>query len=486
MVIACLCTAGCTKSDDVQDTPHAVPAERSLADRSAEASPPPTVESKAQADSDSDSEDLFGESTRSRLCKADSPEFLEATKRLDELDTYAETLGPTDDASAFAKRFTALLRHRCFELAWVDQMMFSLDSEIGAEARHFWDAGAEAWLRNYLELASGASRTVRLMPSTRKVWTPKTHPSDPLAGFLCALDDADCAAAVNPWVERAHRSFDLWVDKTSTDPKDWGTTPTKTPEDCAAVALAASKDDAYAEWRQCERAQLSRSDRLPLGGLGVIDEGWLVVQGRRGHYEFCDGLSAYDLKTGAAYRFESCSELAVQFDGGVDTSKTDAGRTLRPEVGTIPVDALREAAWILLSMPHVDRNVVTDPELTRELPEGIEIARTGFNRSGLSMVGTASTAQTSLSWGWLPNDHDDDSIAGTLTWPGSLSDAVEDHAARRLAAAESRLRPGCAASPLPGWLAARLQRDPEIAPSTKARKRLRTAIREQASRGRCP
>ncbi len=51
---------------------------------------------------------------------------------------------------------------------------------------------------------------------------------------------------------------------------------------------------------------------LPLGDVKAPDTGWLVIAGRRGHYEFCDTVRAYDLETGAAFIDDNCSELTLQ------------------------------------------------------------------------------------------------------------------------------------------------------------------------------
>jgi hypothetical protein len=52
----------------------------------------------------------------------------------------------------------------------------------------------------------------------------------------------------------------------------------------------------------------------------------IVIRGRRGHYDFCDELGAYDMETGAAYVAKSCSGLHLRTDGSVDFEGTNAAR----------------------------------------------------------------------------------------------------------------------------------------------------------------
>lgn len=69
-------------------------------------------------------------------------------------------------------------------------------------------------------------------------------------------------------------------------------------------------------------------ESFPAGRFRSPKKGWLVVVGRRGHYHFCDTLSAYDLGTGAAYVARSCSQLKLADGGIVDVAKTDEAKTL--------------------------------------------------------------------------------------------------------------------------------------------------------------
>lgn len=417
------------------------------------------------------------------LCDPASPAFAEAERALEALEQRIEKAKPTQKVGAINEAANELLTHECWALADEDAPMFHFDFEFGVELSAFWEAGGDVWMRQYLALTKPAGEDIWLLPTPRKAWTRQTHPRDPLARFLCSaeLNDDPCAMTVASWHDRASRYFELWT-----------TNPKEHEPDCLEVATKGPPRLAYAQWRECEAEQAGRNTVLPLGGLGVVDEGWLVVRGRRGHYSFCDGIAAYDLETGSAYRIESCSGLALTEGGGVDHRQTDAGRKVKVTAGTIPVALLREAAWATFSAPFAQDDVVHESTEGRPVPEGMMIGRYDSSTiSGMGMSFSFSSGHTTLDWQWV-DGVDAVPLTGALSWPSDLNDAAGDHAVRLLQFAEDAMTEGCASAKLPAWLAdgldlggvSGLDADDESLRETG--EALRDAMVDAAARGRCP
>jgi len=300
---------------------------------------------------------------------------------------------------------------------------------------------------------------------------------------LCSaeLEDDECAESVYGWQSRASRYYELWKKGTG-EPE----------EDCLERASKGPARQAYATWRDCANEQAGTHTTLPLGGLGTVDEGWLVVRGRRGHYSFCDGIAAYDLETGSAYRIESCSGLALTDGGGVDHRQTDARRKVKVTAGTIPVALLREAAWATFTAPFVDNDIVHEATFGRPVPDGMVIGReSSTSYSGLGFSMSFSSAHTTLDWQWVEGV-DAVPLTGDMSWPSDLNDAAGDHAVRLLQIAEDALEPGCAKAKLPGWLADGLELggvsglDADAESLSETSEALRDAMVDAAGRGRCP
>ena len=117
---------------------------------------------------------------------------------------------------------------------------------------------------------------------------------------------------------------------------------------------------------------------LPLGRFRA-PHGRLVPEGRRGHYTFCDELRACDLDSGAAYLDANRSALAFRADRSVDGVATERARRRERRQGTLPIDALREAAVAILLSSHMQDDAIPfgvslampaglDPELPAQRP----------------------------------------------------------------------------------------------------------------------
>jgi hypothetical protein len=174
--------------------------------------------------------------------------------------------------------------------------------------------------------------------------------------------------------------------------------------------------------------------------------GWLVLFGRRGHYEFCDELRAYDLDTGSAHVVRSCSGLALNTNGSVNGPLTRASRRAERLEGTLPIDALREAALMTILARRVEDDVVVGGRGI-ELPAGVDRVVTlddvAITRSGNVSF---SSAQTTLRWFWIT----DGCVRtfGYLTWPDDYVAGV-DYADELIAIAEGGLAEGRAPAPFP-------------------------------------
>jgi hypothetical protein len=186
---------------------------------------------------------------------------------------------------------------------------------------------------------------------------------------------------------------------------------------------------------------------LPLGEFKAPTAGWVVITGRRGHYEFRDTTRAYNLTTGTAFIHDSCSDLALKRGGDVDVGATNRARVDRVKVGALQVDNLREAVWMMLF-----RGDAEELQLKSEyypLPTGliqqVTVRTREDDSSGAAMW--ANTGQTSLTWRWMPTTGS--GFVGELTWPSSY-DAAESHAAPLLAVAEEGfVRKRCADEKFP-------------------------------------
>ena len=153
-----------------------------------------------------------------------------------------------------------------------------------------------------------------------------------------------------------------------------------TSRECAEKASSSSVEERYQTWRDCIERQRPQTVALPLGEFKAPTAGWIVISGRRGHYDFCDTTRAYNLATGAAFISDSCSGLALRGDGTVDVGATNSARAERTNAGRVPVENLREAVWMMLVRDEATALQLTARVLpvTRRLhPAGHGTGRTG-------------------------------------------------------------------------------------------------------------
>ncbi len=331
----------------------------------------------------------------------------------------------------------------------------------------WWDAGGRTWLGDYLHLPSGRSLadtigfSVSIAPDARRVLNARAV-ADPdaspgrraLAWMVCPEGEADCGQATAGWALRAESAFQRFADRRAlfsaqTAQEAYERADAAGAQPCRAQALAAEPVERYRVYRACiQRAEPLRT-ALPLGRFRAPASGWLIVGGRRGHYELCDGLSAYDLTTGSAYEARSCSGLEFGAGGVVDHAAVDARRRVTLTTGTLPIDNLRELAFVMLLAPEGERNLVTKVS-EFHVPSGIEAVFSSgprLERGATSQVRTS--ADTVLKWALVregvATNH------GAVTWPWSWSD-TDTYVDELLAIAEAGLVRGCPPAALPKTL----------------------------------
>ena len=220
----------------------------------------------------------------------------------------------------------------------------------------------------------------------------------------------------------------------------------------------------FAVWRECFDAtqeELTRRVHFPIGRTRAPKQGWLVIAGRRGHYDFCDEIRAYDLATGSAYVVGSCSALALEPGGSVNRKRTDDARRPTIEIGHLALDRLREAAWMTLLLDELDQDV--RGSLGTEVPPWMEIRVDRPGGSVGTVFGksfTSSTAHTQLEWNILGNPRLVKN--GTLTFPDDPNDVAAAHAMRLIRIAELSLVVGCPTALPPDSLAGRIRTSSDL------------------------
>lgn len=474
MLLSCVFGAACAKSTQPVDA-LAGPADSPEIARVRAPEPDPS-QRLTQGETATPDEALV--QLGAELCAAKSDALVDARARYEALDSLAEGLDNAAPPTEFVAQLKALYGHECLAVGRGDNRGLNMEIATGIEARAYWEAGLDMWFRTYLDVADGSDDTVWLLPSRPVVVTRDTRPLDPLAPWMCSADPEDpCAQRVAAWRSRAQRTFELF--------KYGGSHST---EHCDPDTHDWPQGEEYARWRACERGGLRRHASLPLGGLGSIEDGWIVVYGRRGHYQYCDEVAALDLSSGSHYRFADCAHRPEIAGFAAAAGALPPG--IEVETGTISTELLREFAWVALSVAYVEPNVVTERALGRTLPSRVRMARpsTPMSMSGFGSRGSGSSGHTTLGWIWTRASNKSPA-SGELSWPDGRSDPAKDHAVRLLDFAEQRSVPGCAPKKLPAWILDNLtaERLPKskyelVDPPSEA---LVAAMRRQLSRGRC-
>jgi hypothetical protein len=420
--------------------PAQVPSRAAPAARAPAASAAPAPAQSASASPPAEEEEA-----PPHACDRGTPEHREAEQRIEAIDRMIMALAPDANPKPAEDAIRAALELPCLALGAPDAP--ELDADSGHALKTWWhDEGGKWWLSHYLALTiprtPNSFPTSVVAPTIRKTLTRETRRGHPLGDLVCPLADASCGLETRGWEQRAEHFFERfadakrarWLDGDQKEP------PPPSVDTCKANATQAPADERYAVWRSClERATRERS-RLPLGHVSAPKKGWLFLRGRRGHYNFCDELRAYDLATGSAYVAQSCSGLVLREGGSVDGASTDQARKDRRSAGALPLDALREAAWMTMLASEVQERVAEGWGFA--LPEGVVPRRTD-RWSGITIGGSWSTssAQTTLAWSYAPEGRA--VVSGTLTWPEDYNHAGRAHAVELLQVAEAGFTAGC-------------------------------------------
>jgi hypothetical protein len=390
----------------------------------------------------SDEERFWGPWQPLERCPERTPQHQAAAAALKALDDRIAALDAAAAVGPVTENLHALLRTPCFALAREDGRIPRPDSALSL--KEWWNEGGKSWLGSYLHVAAfgniNALKVHVIVPGDpRPTLDSSRGAGSGLGPILCGLSDPSCGLDTRGWLARAEEQRRLRRWRGDLFDASLGNHP-------AQVSRACQEDPTdgrlpfqrtYEAWRSCLTSRARHDKRLPLASFRAPSEGWFVLRGRRGHYEFCDGVWLYDLRTGAAFVAESCAGLALQPDGHVDHAATKKRRTEHVRAGRVPLDNLREATLLALLLSHAPP--LGDTE-SYELPDGMEmkLVHAPSIFFGGRSVGF-STAQTSLRWTWARSDI---SIRGHITWPYS-DDALEDHAINLIEVAESGFVEGC-------------------------------------------
>jgi hypothetical protein len=226
---------------------------------------------------------------------------------------------------ALVARIEKLAGGRCFEII----EGASVEAKNGLSLRTYWQDGGFSRLRSALALGGKGKRLYFTEPNVRRALTLETVPASPIAAMLCPAADEACGAETAGWELRVEALFALAAKAPRFRTR-------RQDHDCERVARAAPRSKQFDVWRGCLESDDDVAPRtnLPIGRTRAPRRGWFVIKGRRGHYDFCDELRAYDLATGSAYVAGSCSGLALENDGSVNGQKTDAARRSVVTIGS--------------------------------------------------------------------------------------------------------------------------------------------------------
>jgi hypothetical protein len=380
-----------------------------------------------------------------RPCRPGTSEYKEARAKLDALDAEIRGLAPAADPAPVERKLAALEKQSCFALAG----HLAVRARSGLALRTWWEDGGQAAAAGALELG-GDDPVVWVAPNIRRTLTLETDPGHRLTPLLCSAYEDACGRDTDGWRRRAEASFrraeavrHAHGEGETLDGWPYLRPPDQT--DCVAYGRKAPRHRQLASYRRCLAVAAIRAPAFAIGRVKKPTEGWLIVTGWQGHYDACNERRAFDLATGSAYRVAGCSVLLS--DGSVDRQATDAARRIVRERGTVSLDKIREAAWILLQLGEIDEwKVITGFGVS--LPSGIapgSDARYGFTsgRGG----GMPSSMNTPVYWEVGMGSR----VLGgrDIPWPGDLNNVPEFYAAKLLEVAETSFTPGCPAAKPP-------------------------------------
>jgi hypothetical protein len=407
------------------------------------------------------------------VCASGTPERTAAENAIASLDRDIRSLRAAASVATIAEEFERLLRMPCLQFAR------NTATSLGASAasiRQWWDGGGETWLRKSLDgpTMHEGKLYVDVPPEPRRSMVREEMLGDPVApSFVCPADEASCGAETLSWIENAEKTFRkdanaamalaaTCVAEPSSARETSDTEPSPSCEDadpitsavitehraesrCASTAPRTRKGTPFEAWLACRMMHRARIPTLPVGKLRGAKRGWLVISGRRGHYDFCDELHAYDLDSGSVYIAASCSRLALLRGGSVDIQRTDASRALDTMAGEVSATQLRELLWALMIAPEIKSLARAQVfGVPSDIP--VQFSRRDASPSGTSGHSWGSDAQTTLHWALL--EAGVQQARGRITWPNSAHPG-ENYADGLLAVLEKTVTEKCPSAPVP-------------------------------------
>ncbi len=279
------------------------------------------------------------------------------------------------------------------------------------------------------------------------------------ATWLCPDGHVQCGHA-GSYVERAHEAFDRaellahrWngalVGSASDDPMPNSFLATRTAcDDRKQTDEEKAVETPFETFVVCVASWSPRTWRYPRAArMRSRERGWLVLRGRRGHYQFTDELSVFDLSTGAAFIGKSGSALVLT-GPSVDFDAIDKKRKQEIVTGRVAVDQVRELAFLLATAPllRAQRSEVQIVPVPDDLQVTLSPARSADSPFDITESGWSSSDQTSIAWQVV--DGGTTIAEGDFTWPSSFR-AWETHAAELVRVMEAGLVTGCTPARLP-------------------------------------
>jgi hypothetical protein len=381
-------------------------------------------------------------------CRFDESKPTPAQKRWTDLGYAITALADHDDARPVVEQLRGLLDEPCFRFLKNTAPMPDFGSAVALKV--WWRQGGDIWIRSAILPSAGQ---ITLPPVARKVLALEGNEGHPFASLLCRAKDPVCGRETTGWMQRAEDLLGAPRIYEELFPESYGRGAQEKRVQSCALLQGESPAAQYVAWRACiEKARSVRDYLPPLGRFRPPTQGWLVVRGRRGHYNYCDELAAYDLATGAAFRARRCGDIGI--GPPVDAEAADRRRTGKAKVtverGRLPVDNLREAVLLVFLWREIQRNVA-DHSDTVTLPPGIALAPLP---QGILVPrppsDIRSSADTTLSWEWFQG--------GSLRASNKLVHGPRSgrgYPAWLLWVAEEGLLPGCPPAPLPAGLLGR-------------------------------
>jgi len=385
-------------------------------------------------------------------CRPGDADFVVARRELEAIGDRVEALAPDDDPKTEFEALKKLLAGPCFGLAPQWPRLRDAEPETAFALQSFWEAGGASWFAQFLGLHGPPPVYSWTVPTLRKSFGSDSDSDHPLAPLLCPLALAECGRETRDWELRARSAFEGFPNRDSyQDLTRKGAESSRHGRDhCRDLAVEKPQLERWSVWIRCLQETEARQDVLPLGKMRAPDSGWWILEGRRGHHFFCDEVRAYHLETGTAFVVSSCSRLVLRNDGTVDGRGTDTLREVETRVGQLPLDLLREAAWMAFLAPEVQEGVVLSGTETALPPEITPARRSGQGMASGASGGTRSSAQTRLNWAWSRSPGH--SHSGNLLWPEDYDRAGYAHAVKLLQTAEASFVESCPRAALPKWV----------------------------------